>query len=136
MHANAPKFIKLYKIAQNGKIYPKTVFRKDWVSDVGYQPLVRSSSEQEIENTKAIQKFLFVQQQFPNNLALRKIAQKRELEILDLTPDELKQVEDAEKKSEQILESQSGNQPQAVQPIEQPNPQLMQQIQEKMTQLQ
>ena len=29
-------------------------------------------------------------------MALRKIAQKRELELLDLTPEELKQVQDAE----------------------------------------
>lgn len=106
MHANAPKFLKLYKTASSGKIYPKRVYAGDWKSEAGYEPLVRSSSEQEQETTKTIQKFMFVLSQFPNNGALRKIAQKRELEILNLTPEELKQVEDAEETAMQQPEEQ------------------------------
>lgn len=98
--ANAPKFFKLYKQARSGKIYPKTVFKKDWLSEAGYEPIVRSTSEQEMNDTKSIQKWLFVLQQFPNNPALKQIAQKRELELLDLTPEELRQVEEAEKQSQ------------------------------------
>ena len=96
MHANAPKFIKLYKQSSNGKMYPKRVFTGDWKSSAGYEPMVRSSSEQEIETTKSLQKFQFVLSQFPNNPALRKIAQKRQLESLDLTPEELREIEEAE----------------------------------------
>lgn len=44
--------------------------------------------------------------QFPNNTALRKIAQKRELEMLDLTPEELRQVEEAEDQVVQNPEAQ------------------------------
>ncbi len=97
MHANAPKFIKLFKIARDGKAFPKTVYRNDWKSEIGYEPLVRSTSEQEAENTKGVQKFMFILSQFPNNSALRKIAQKRMLEMVDLTPEELREVEEAEK---------------------------------------
>lgn len=97
MHANAPKLIKLFKVSRNGKAYPKTLFKGDWKSELGYQPMVRSSSEQETEDMKGIQKFMFVLSQFPNNKALRRIAQKRELEMLDLTPAELREVEEAEK---------------------------------------
>ena len=96
MHANAPKFIKLYKQGPSGKMYPKRVFTSDWKSSAGYEPMVRSSSEQEIETTKSLQKFQFVLSQFPNNPALRKIAQKRQLESLDLTPEELREVAEAE----------------------------------------
>ena len=39
---------------------------------------------------------MFILSQFPNNPVLRKIAQKRMLESVDLTPEELKQVEEAE----------------------------------------
>ena len=74
---------------------------------------MRSTSEQESENTKGIQKFLFILSQFPNNLALRKIAQKRMLEIVDLTPEELRQVEEGEK------------QVQAAQPQENPQEELL-----------
>ena len=112
MHANAPKFVKLYKQGRSGKLYPKRVFTGDWKSEIGYEPMVRSTSEQEIESTKTIQKFQFVMSQFPNNPALRKIAQKRELEILDLTPEELRQVEEAE---EQITQ-QSLQQPTQISP--------------------
>ena len=101
MNANAPKIIKLYKIARSGKIHPKTVTTMEWKSEAGYEPIVRSSSEQEIENTKGIQRFMFILAQFPNNSALRKVVQKRMLETVDLTPDELKQVEEEEEKIQQ-----------------------------------
>lgn len=114
LHANAPKFLKLYKQSQNGKLYPKRVFAGDWKSKAGYEPMVRSTSEQEAETTKAIQKFQFVMSQFPNNLALRKIAQKRELEMLDLTPEELRQVEEGE---DQAQQTQATAQP-AQQPVD------------------
>lgn len=96
MHANAPKFLKLYKTSRSGKIYPKRVYAGDWKSDAGYEPIVRSSSEQEQESIKTLQKFQFVAGQHPNNPALQKIALKRQLESLDLTPEELKRVEEAE----------------------------------------
>lgn len=125
MHANAPKMIKLYKINKNGKAFPKTVTKGDWVSEAGYEPTVESSSERETNDTKSIQKWLFIQQQFPNNIALRKLAQKRELKLLDLTPEELKMVEEDEDRAQQ--EAQQG---------EQTNPQLMQDVQKQMVQLQ
>lgn len=108
MQVNAPKFMTLYKQARSGKIYPKRVFMNDWKSDAGYEPLVRSTSEQEQESIKTLQKFQYVQQQYPNNLALRKIAQKRQLESLDLTPEELKQVEDAEEQAQQMETPEGG----------------------------
>ena len=100
MQANAPKFMKLYKQGRSGKMFEKRIFTNDWKS--AYEPLVSSSSEQEANDTKSIQKFMFVMSQFPKNTALRKIAQKRELEILDLSPEELKQVEEAEDKANEM----------------------------------
>lgn len=130
MDANAPKMIKLFKVSRSGKAYQKSVMKSDWKSADGYEPIVSSTSEQETENLKGIQKFQFVLSQFPNNLALRKIAQKRELEMLDLTPEELKQVEEAEDQ----LQTQQANQQAGVQP--QPNEaQLAEQIQGQLAQI-
>ena len=120
MHANKPKFLKLFKQGRSGKLYPKRVYAGDWVSQAGYEPMVRSTSEQEVETTKSLQKFQFVMSQFPNNIALRKIAQKRELEALDLTPEELRQVEEAEEQTQQ----QALVQPQQGQPQEDLTPQI------------
>lgn len=109
MHSNSPKMLKLFKRGRSGKTFPKRVFLNDWKSDVGYEPVVSSSSEQEQENVKGIQKFTFVLQQFPNNPALRKIAQKRMLELLNVTPEELKQIEDAEEQTTEPVQQQQGN---------------------------
>lgn len=128
MQANAPKMIKLFKLGRDGKAFPKTVFKGDWVSKGGYEPIVRSSSERESEETKSIQKFMFILAQFPNNQALKKIAQKRMLEITDLSPEELRQVEEDEKK----VQLQAQNNPQPI-PTD---PNLLADVKNKMLQLQ
>ena len=114
MHANKPKVLKLYKTGRSGKIYSKKVYASDWKSTEGYEPQIISSSEQEQESFKTIQKFTFVVQQFPNNQALKEIAQKRMLDVLDLSPEELKAVEDAEggEPIQQILGPQGQQSPQ------------------------
>ncbi len=130
MHANSPKLKKLYRQGRSGKMYEKQVMASDWKSKSGFEPLVRSTSEQESETMKGVQKFMFVMSQFPNNTALRKIAQKRELELLDLTPEELHQVEEAEKQSEMMMQQQQMG-PQAA-----PQQDLMSEVQGKLQQLQ
>ena len=96
MHANAPKTLKLYKIGRSGKAYPKTLLQSDWKSEAGYEPIISSSSEQETETTKGIQKWMFIMSQFPQNPAIKKVAQKRMLELVDITPEELKEIQEAE----------------------------------------
>lgn len=98
MQANGPKLAKLYKTAYSGKVYSKTVYSADWKSEAGYLAEVESSSEQERNDIKTIQKYQYAIQQSPQNPALRRIALKRSLELLDLSPAELKEVEEAEKK--------------------------------------
>lgn len=101
MQANDfPKFT-LYKTGLDGKMYEKIVYNKDWKSKAGYEPTVASSSEQESDEIKSIQKFGFVIQQFPNNGALKKILQSRELKLLDLSAPELKEIEDEEDRMQQ-----------------------------------
>jgi hypothetical protein len=138
MHANAPKFIKLYKQSASGKIYPKKVFSSDWVSKNGYKPIVRSSSETEQSNIQSMQKWMFVTAQNPNNPALREISMKRMLDLLDVTPEEMRQIEQGNKRMQETMEQQA-QAPQA-QPQEQQQPsqeemQLQAGIQEKLAQL-
>lgn len=101
MQANPPKVFTLWKVGRSGKIYEKTLAPSDWKSDKGYVGIVRSTSEQETESVKGIQKFQLLLKEFPENPALKRIAQKRMLEFADVTPDELKQVEDAERQVEE-----------------------------------
>lgn len=97
MQANGPKLATLYKTSHSGKMYSKKIYQSDWKSEEGYLPNVGSSSEQERNEVKSIQKWQFVMQGHPYNQVLKRIALKRELELLDLSPAELKEVEEAEK---------------------------------------
>jgi hypothetical protein len=119
--------MSLYKTGQDGKVYEKIVYNKEWKSDAGYEPTVASSSEQESDEVNSIKKFSFVQAQFPNNAALRKISQQRQLGLLDLTAQELKEVEDEEDKLQQQAEQMASQQAQqaqmSMQPQAQPSPQ-------------
>lgn len=96
----------LYKISSKGTIWPKDIYGRDWKSKAGYKAIVRSSSEQEEEKSKGLQKFFFIKSQFPDNPALSKIVQKRALELVDLTPDEIREVEEYEKKKMEMIATQ------------------------------
>ena len=107
LHKNAPKTIKLSKTNSKGQNFEKTLLQSEWKSSLGYEPSVSSTSEQEAEGVKTIQKFMAIMQQFPNNAALRKIAQKRMLESVDLTPEELREVEEGDKQVVEGMEEES-----------------------------
>lgn len=107
MQANDFPEMKLYKTGPDGKVYEKIVKDKDWKSEAGYEPTVQSSSEQESDEIKSVQKFGFVIAQFPNNAVLKKIAQQRELKLLDLSAQELKEVEDEEVRMQELAVQQA-----------------------------
>lgn len=132
MQANSPKYLKLYKAGKSGKMYKKRIFVSDWKSEAGYQPNVSSTSEQEAEDVKGLQKFNFILSQFPNNMALKKIAQKRMLGFVDLTPEELKQVEDSEEQNvnNNLNPNASGGLPEQT-----GQPEQMAEIENKISQL-
>lgn len=149
MHANPPKKMDLYRTSASGKLYKKTVYASDWKSEAGYEPIISSTSEQEANEIKSVQKFMAIRAQYPDNIELKKITQSRQLEMLDFTPDELKRVKDYEEKLEQekmraTEQPQTPQQPQPTQQIPQSpavpavdpeQEQLMQQIQDSLTQL-
>lgn len=107
MQANSFPKMTLYKTGLSGKIFEKTVYSSDWKSKAGFEPTVESSSEQEADDIKSIQKFSVVMAQFPNNGALKKILMQRELKTLDLSAAELAQVEEAEDQAQQMMQAQA-----------------------------
>jgi len=97
-NVSAVKTVKLYKESYTGKVFEKEIKASDWKSKAGYKVKVLSSSEQETEKLTALRKWMALRTQFPDNLALQRIAQRRILEAMDLTPDELKEVKEFEKR--------------------------------------
>lgn len=138
MEANQSKKMTLFKTSSDGKVWPAHIYPSDWKSQAGYKVIVQSSSEQEQSKTEEIQRLMFLKQQFPNNQALNQIAQRRSLDVIDLNPDELRSIEEEEKKNQ---EQQQMN-PQMPQPQQPPMQQganpagQMNQIKQKMGQLQ
>lgn len=100
--ANDAGALKLYKKSVKGNYYEKEVYNKDWVSEKGYKERVVSSSEQEAEQLRGLQKLNLIATKYPNSLAIQKIVKRRMLEIVDISPDELREVEAEEKMAENI----------------------------------
>lgn len=94
--ANVNGPVTLLKTSRSGKLWPLKAWPSDWKKAGDFIPTVESSSEQESENIRAIQKFQFLLSQFPNNSALRRISQRRMLTAVDLTLDEMREVEQSE----------------------------------------
>lgn len=99
--ANSSGSRTLYKTSRDGKLWPKTVYTTDWKSVKGFKPVIRSSSEQEEEKTKGVQRFQFLLKMFPGNSSLTRIAQRRSLDIVDLTPEEVREVTDEQKRMDE-----------------------------------
>lgn len=133
LEANQSGKRTLFKKSSNGAIWPNTIYPNDWKSSRGFKAYVRSSSEQEQEKTKGVQRLMFVKQMFPTNATLSRITQKRSLELLDLTPAELQEIEQEEKKNAEQAQQQAQQQPQEAQQAQQEPD--MAQIQNKMQQL-
>lgn len=95
--ANSENPINLYVKSQKGNYQKKEVSAKDWISEKGYRVRVVSGSEQESKQMEDVQKIILVKNQFPQNMALQKLARKRLVGILNLTPQEEKEIEEEEK---------------------------------------
>ena len=98
--ANNTEKMTLVKKDRDGRMWPKVVYPEDWKSEAGFEATIASTSEQEENSVKTLQKFQFALQMYPMNIALKKISQKRVLETLDLSPEELSQVQQAEEQPE------------------------------------
>ena len=123
MSANARGKMTLFKKGGDGSMWPKVIYASDWQSERGFEAIVASSSEQEESSIKTLQKFQYVTQLSPNNMALKKIALNRSLETLDLTPEERVQVEEGEAEAAKIQEmmmAQGGQGEATLSPV-QPN---------------
>ena len=103
----------LYKVSSKGKVWGMEIKGSDWKSKKGYKIMSRSTSEQEAEKTESLRRFIAVRAQFPDNFALQRVLQKRSLEILDLSPDELREIEEEEKKKQEAPQ---------VQPVQEQTP--------------
>lgn len=122
LEANMPegKKIPLYKKAYDGSIAKKEVTRKDWVSEEGYEIEAGSARQRLVEKTDEIVRMKAVKQEFPENPPLNKAIQKRMVGLIDLTPNEIEEIQEYERqKIEAIAKGQQEVVPQEIQPTAQ-----------------
>lgn len=60
----------LFKKGSNGKIQPKDIMVSDFASDVGYEIIIASNTEQDQKTFAQLQKYKAVKQEMPDNKAL------------------------------------------------------------------
>ncbi len=84
------------KSSVSGKYYKENVGTADWKDEVGYACKVISTAEREQKTIESITKLQAVSAMFPDNVPLKKILRKKAIDILDLTPEEQKEVMDFE----------------------------------------
>jgi hypothetical protein len=100
MEANASDddAITLYKAGPDGNYYEKAVYKKDWFSEKGFREKIISKSEKEADDTATLNKILYIKGQIPNNAAFSRIAEKRMLDMIDLSPEEMEEVKQESQK--------------------------------------
>jgi hypothetical protein len=108
----ATKFLKLIEAGKDKldavKIYHKgrntdTVFEreispKDWMTPAGYRVKVWSQEEKSSQDTKSLEKLNAVMLNMVDNPKVREVYQRKLLEFADLTPDEISEIMEFEKK--------------------------------------
>jgi len=95
--------IKLSKKNGAGKIYSHTVKPKNLISEVGIKIKVLFSAEQEAKTLEDIQKMTAVRGQMPDNEPLKKIFQKKLLDMINLNSEDIKEVLDFEEQKIKTL---------------------------------
>lgn len=86
------KPVELYKKSAKGKYFKEEVKTTDWKDEAGYVCKVVSSSERDQKNIEQVQKMQAVSNMFPQNVPLKNILKKRALDLVDLSPEEIKEV--------------------------------------------
>lgn len=113
VRANGSKLGKqtLYKQGISGKYYAEEINPADF-SAQEYECKAVSSAERTAKNLEEVQKVQAVTAQFPNNPVMKKVAQKKYLDLLELTPQETQSIMDFEE--EAIRKMMSPQEPSAL----------------------
>lgn len=97
------KAITLYKKGYDGVLNKKVVRKQDWASPEGYEIEAGSSAQMAADKTDEVVRMQAVKNILPPNPALDKAIQKRAAGLLDLTPDEIDEIQQYEEERAQAI---------------------------------
>jgi len=105
--------VKIYKKGRSSdKVYGREISSKDWMTQSGYSVRVWSQDEKETHDVNAIQRINAVKSLMPDNPKLNEVYQMKLLEFSGLTPDQIGEIMDFERRK---LEAYGGMMPPVVQ---------------------
>lgn len=96
LKANSSGQIKLYKKGGDGNYYSQDVSPTDWISESGYEVIVKTKTEKNMADDFDLKKLQYVKNSFMTNPTAIMIAKRKELELLDFKPDEIESIMQAE----------------------------------------
>jgi hypothetical protein len=97
---NSNGAITLFKKGSDGKYYAKEVRTEDWLNPLGYECKVVTQAEGDAASDFDLKKIQYVKNSFATNPVAIKIAKKKELELVNWTPEEIDAVMQAEGQTE------------------------------------
>lgn len=93
------KPVDLYKKSHKGNYYKETIHPHDWKDEAGFVCKVVSTAERNAKNMDELQKLQGVASMFPENIPLKQILKKKALDLVELSPEEIKEVMDFDKQA-------------------------------------
>ena len=107
--------VKIYKKGRNtSNIYTREIAPKDWMTKSGYTTRIWSQDEKNTEDTQSIQKLTAAKTIMPDNPKLQEIFQMKLLEFSNLTPEQVTDIMDFERKKAEALMQMNSASPPAV----------------------
>jgi hypothetical protein len=101
IEASADKIdaVKIYHKGKNTtNVFEREISPKDWMTKSGYKVKVWSKDEKNAQDSKALERLNAVMMNMADNAKLREIYQRKLLDFAELTPDEVSEVMEFEKK--------------------------------------
>lgn len=95
--------VELFKKSSQGNYFSQEVSVGDFKDPKGYACKVVSTAEREQKNIESVQKLQAVSQMFEGNTPLRKILQKKALDLVELSSDEIKEVLEFEDNKPEVM---------------------------------
>lgn len=115
LKSNSHGVVTLYKKGGDGNWYQKDVVKSDWFHPLGYECKVETKAEADVASDFDLKKIQYVKNSFPNNPVAQQIANKKILELVDWTPEEVDAVMQSEGSGQQNMIADPMNQAQGDQ---------------------
>lgn len=101
------KAVKIYKEGRNSsKVFERTITPKDYMTKSGYKTKVWSREEKDANDTNVLQKLNYAITAIPANDKLMDIFQRKTLEFVGLTPEEINDIMEIEQTKRDAMNAQ------------------------------